>query len=82
MRLFRAFAQVSCEIQPPLGSRPNEGMLHINVNLSPLVALQSESSKQSETAALINRQIEKCIKDSKCIDLESLCIVADKKVRL
>lgn len=76
----KVLAQVSCEVLPPLASRPNEGMLHINVNFSPLVVLSSEASKQSEFTALINRQIEKCIKDSKCIDLESLCIVADKKV--
>lgn len=76
----KVFAQVSCDIQAPLGSRPNEGTLHIYVNLSSFIAVQSETSKQSEVTALINRQIEKCIKDSKCVDLESLCIVADKKV--
>jgi len=61
-------------------SRPNEGMIRINVELAPLAAQHFESNRQSEATILISRQLEKCFKDSKCIDLESLCIVADKKV--
>ncbi|CAL1689675.1 unnamed protein product [Lasius platythorax] len=76
----KAIAQVSCDIQQPKASRPNEGTIYINVELAPLAAQHFESGRQSEAAILISRQLEKCIKDSKCIDLESLCIVADKKV--
>jgi len=76
----RAIAQVSCDIQQPKTSRPNEGMIRINVELAPLAAQHFEGGRQSEAAILINRQLEKCFKDSKCVDLESLCIVADKKV--
>lgn len=76
----RVVAQVSCDIQQPKASRPNEGMIYINVELNPLAAQHFESGRQSEAAVLINRQLTKCIKDSKCIDLESLCIVVDKKV--
>lgn len=35
---------------------------------------------QSELTVQLNRLLEKCIKDSKCVDLESLCIVAEEKV--
>jgi len=73
-------AQVSCDIQQPKTSRANEGMIRINVELTPLAAQHFESGRQSEAAILISRQLEKCFKDSKCVDLESLCIVADKKV--
>ncbi|EFN89739.1 exosome complex component RRP45 [Harpegnathos saltator] len=76
----KAIAQVSCDIQQPKISRPNEGMIHINVELSQLAAQNFESGRQSEAAVMISRQLEKCFKDSKCVDLESLCIVADKKV--
>ena len=55
-------------------------MLYVNVNLSPLAAQHFEGSRGSEATAVINRLIEKCLKESKCVDLESLCIVADKKV--
>lgn len=71
---------MSCDIQQPKTSRPNEGMIHINVELSQLAAQHFESGRQSEAAIMISRQLEKCFKDSKCVDLESLCIVADKKV--
>ena len=29
----------------------------------------------------INRLLERCLKESKCLDLESLCIVSEEKVR-
>ncbi|XP_014472954.1 PREDICTED: exosome complex component rrp45 isoform X2 [Dinoponera quadriceps] len=76
----KAIAQVSCDIQQPKTSRPNEGMIHINVELSQLAAQHFESGRPSEASIMISRQLEKCFKDSKCVDLESLCIVADKKV--
>lgn len=76
----RAIAQVTCDIQKPKISRPNEGTIQINVELNPLAAQHFESSKPSEAAVLISRQLEKCYQDSKCVDLESLCILADKKV--
>ncbi|XP_058806814.1 exosome complex component RRP45 isoform X2 [Phymastichus coffea] len=78
--LTKVAAQVSCDIQPPKSARPNEGMLHVNVELNPLAASHFEGGRGSEATAVINRQLEKCLKDSRCIDLESLCIVADKKV--
>ncbi|CAK9814824.1 Exosome complex component RRP45 [Anthophora quadrimaculata] len=76
----RVIAQVTCDIQQPKTSRSNEGMLHINVELNPMAAQHFDGSKISEFSILISRQLEKCFKDSKCIDLESLCIIADKKV--
>ena len=76
----RAVAQVTCDIQQPKTSRPNEGILHINVELNPMAAQHFDGGRQSESSILISRQLEKCFKDSKCIDLESLCIVADKQV--
>ncbi|XP_063979822.1 exosome complex component RRP45 [Diachasmimorpha longicaudata] len=76
----QVLANVSCDVQPPKVSRPNEGMVHINVELTPLAAPYFEAGRQSETAVLLTRQLEKCFKDSRCLDLESLCIVADKKV--
>jgi hypothetical protein len=30
----------------------------------------------------INRLLERCLKESKCLDLESLCIVSEEKVSL
>ena len=76
----RILAQVSCEVQQPKPTRPNEGLLFINVELSPMGAPHFEAGRQSELAVQLNRLLEKCIKDSRCVDLESLCIVAEEKV--
>ena len=73
-------AQVTCEVQQPKATRPNEGLLFLNVELSPMGAPHFEPGRQSELGVQINRLLEKCIKDSRCVDLESLCIVAEEKV--
>ena len=78
---YRVVANVACDIQPPKISRPNEGTLYFNVELNPMAAPHFEAGRQSETGVFITTQLEKCFKASKCIDLESLCIIADKKVR-
>lgn len=76
----KILAQVSCEVQQPKPTRPNEGLLFINLELSPMGAPHFEAGRQSELAVQLNRLLEKCIKDSRCVDLESLCIVAEEKV--
>ncbi|PSN53584.1 Exosome complex component RRP45 [Blattella germanica] len=76
----KVLAQVSCEVQVPKATRPNEGLLFLNVELSPMAAPHFEAGRQSELGVQLNRLIEKCIKDSRCVDLESLCIIAEEKV--
>lgn len=73
-------AQVSCEVTQPKQIRPNEGILYINVEISPMAAPQFEANRQTDLTVYLNRLLEKCYKDSKCIDLESLCIVVEEKV--
>nr|CAD7412530.1 unnamed protein product [Timema poppensis] len=77
---LRVLAQVSCDVMTPKATRPNEGLLHINVELSPMGASHFESGRLSELGVQLNRLLEKAIKDSHCVDLESLCIVAEEKV--
>ncbi|CAG9091571.1 unnamed protein product [Plutella xylostella] len=76
----RVLAQVSCEVVQPKQIRPNEGILYVNVELGPMAAPQFEANRQSDLSVYLNRLLEKCYKDSKCIDLESLCIVVEEKV--
>lgn len=45
-----------------------------------MAALHFESGRQSDISVQVNRLLEKCLKESKCVDLEALCIVADEKV--
>ncbi|XP_050534803.1 exosome complex component RRP45-like [Daktulosphaira vitifoliae] len=68
----RVFAQVSCEIYQPNNSRPNEGVLQISAELV--------GDNKLADLTKINQVLERFYKDSKCIDLEALCIVAEEKV--
>ncbi|NXP12796.1 EXOS9 protein, partial [Thinocorus orbignyianus] len=76
----RVLAQVSCELVPPKPNRPTEGILFFNLELSPMAAPGFEPGRQSDLLVRLNRLIERCLRNSKCIDTESLCIVAGEKV--
>lgn len=78
--LCRVLAQVSCEIQQPKSTRPSEGVLNINLELNPMAAPHFEAGRNSELSVQLNRLLEKCLKDSKAVDLESLCIKMKEKV--
>ncbi|XP_010011824.1 PREDICTED: exosome complex component RRP45 [Nestor notabilis] len=39
-----------------------------------------EPGRQSDLLVKLNRQIERCLRNSRCIDTESLCVVAGEKV--
>ncbi|XP_063240289.1 exosome complex component RRP45 [Bacillus rossius redtenbacheri] len=80
LRETKVLAQVSCDVAAPKATRPNEGLVHLNVELSPMGAPHFETGRLSELGVQLNRLLEKCLKDSKCVDLESLCIVAEEKV--
>ena len=76
----RVQASVSCSVTEPRVSRPNEGILNIYVDLSPIAAPRFEVGRLTEEAVEINRTLERCLKESRCLDLESLCIVSEEKV--
>ncbi|XP_029017882.1 exosome complex component RRP45 [Betta splendens] len=76
----RVMAQVSCELVAPKENRPNEGVMFFNIELSPMASPAFEQGRQSELSVKLNRQLERCFRNSKCIDTESLCVVSGEKV--
>uniref|UniRef100_A0A672L929 Exosome complex component RRP45 n=1 Tax=Sinocyclocheilus grahami TaxID=75366 RepID=A0A672L929_SINGR len=76
----RVLGQVSCELVPPKDSRPTEGIMFFNLELSPMASPAFEPNRQSELLVMLNRQLERCLRNSKCIDTESLCVVSGEKV--
>ncbi|KAI4874155.1 hypothetical protein NFI96_014079, partial [Prochilodus magdalenae] len=76
----RVLAQVSCELVPPKESRPTEGIMFFNLELSPMASPGFQPNRQSELLVTLNRQLERCLRNSKCIDTESLCVVSGEKV--
>lgn len=77
----RVLVQVSCDISEPKKSTPTEGIIHVNYELSAMASPDAKSiGRSSEEFIEAQRSLERCIRDSKCIDLESLCIVTASKV--
>ncbi|XP_031140434.1 exosome complex component RRP45 [Sander lucioperca] len=76
----RVMAQVSGELVTPKENRPNEGIMFFNIELSPMASPAFEAGRQSELSVKLNRQLERCLRNSKCLDTESLCVVSGEKV--
>lgn len=77
----KVFAQVTCEISTPKATRPNEGTIFINVEMGPMAAPHLEVGfPLSDSTVQINRILERTLRESRCVDLESLCIIAEEKV--
>lgn len=76
----RVLAHITSEISEPKATRPNEGILYINVELGPMAAPHFEAGRNNELTVRLNRTLERTFKDSRCIDLESLCIISEEKV--
>jgi len=76
----RVLAQVSSQVTEPRLARPNEGILLVNVELSPIAAPRFEAGRMSDEGVEMSRTLERCLKESRCLDLESLCIISEEKV--
>lgn len=73
-------AKTSGEIVEPLASRPSEGTLKIAVDLSPMASphLSSGGSSLDESVEIV-RLLERSVRDSKCVDMEGLCLISGEK---
>lgn len=79
--LQRVLANVSCGVVRPRPQRPTEGELFFNVELSPMASPGFEVGRPSAQGTEVSRTLERCLKESRAIDTESLCIIAGEKVR-
>ncbi|ODV94861.1 hypothetical protein PACTADRAFT_50715 [Pachysolen tannophilus NRRL Y-2460] len=75
----RIAVRISAEIVAPFEDRPFEGLFMINTEISPMASAMFESGRQSDEEILISRLIEKAVRRSNALDLESLCIIAGEK---
>ncbi|KAG8979607.1 hypothetical protein FRB90_008049, partial [Tulasnella sp. 427] len=76
----RVFADVSATIARPRQDRPYEGLLTISSEISPMASSVYEVGRSSDEEVAITRMLEKVIKRSGAVDLESLCILAGQRV--
>lgn len=76
----KILSQVSANIAEPRVTRPSEGIIQIRVDLSMLGSTNYDTSRNSEELVQLSRLLHKSIKDARCLDLESLCIISGEKV--
>jgi len=71
---------VKVEIGDPFPDTPSEGILTVNAELVPLASPSFEPGPPDENSIELARVVDRGLRESKAIDLESLCIQAGKKV--
>ena len=71
---------IKIEVGEPFSDVPNEGVLTVNAELVPLASPSFEPGPPGENAIELARVVDRGIRESKVIDLESLCVEPGKKV--
>uniref|UniRef100_A0A336M647 CSON012704 protein n=1 Tax=Culicoides sonorensis TaxID=179676 RepID=A0A336M647_CULSO len=76
----KVLAYVTCNITELKAIRPNEGLLFIKVQLGSMAPNNYDSKCVSDESLQISRILERAFKNSRCVDLEYLCILSEEKV--
>jgi exosome complex component RRP42 len=71
---------VKLSVGEPFSDSPNEGVLIVNAELVPVASPTFDPGPPDENAIELARVVDRGIRESKCIDLEKLCIEESKKV--
>lgn len=73
-------AGVKLNIGEPFADTPNEGILIVNSEFTPLASPDFESGPPSEDAVELSRVVDRGIRESHAIDVEKLAIIPGEKV--
>lgn len=76
----KVMTQISATIAEPRLTRPSEGVINIRADLTMLGSTNYDTSRNSDECVQLSRLLHKGIRDARCIDLESLCIISGEKV--
>jgi exosome complex component RRP42 len=71
---------VKMSVNEPFPDTPDEGVLIVNAELVPVASPTFEPGPPNEVSIELARIVDRGIRESKCIDLEELCIEDGKKV--
>ncbi len=71
---------IKVETGTPYSDRPNEGVFTVNAELLPLASASFEPGPPDERAVELARIVDRCIRESRAIDLEKLVITEGEKV--
>ena len=73
-------ATTTAAVVKPHPARPVEGFLKVKVDVSPLASEQVDFGRPAPEAVGLGRAVERAIRDSRALDVESLCIEAGERV--
>jgi exosome complex component RRP42 len=76
----RVLAGVKIQTGTPFEDTPNEGILTVNAEFTPLAFSTFETGPPDENSIELARVVDRGIRESKAIDLQKLCIEPGKKV--
>ena len=74
------YAGVKFEIRTPWPDRPSEGSLMCGAELRPVAHRKYEPGPPSPESIELGRVVDRGIRESGCIDMNSLCIIPGEKV--
>ena len=73
-------AGVKMDLGTPFSARPDEGVLMVNAELSPIASPDFEYGPPSDEAVELARVVDRGIRESHSIDLKKLCLKKGEKV--
>lgn len=76
----QVIAGVKMEVGEPYPDSPNEGILVVNAEFTPLASPEFEPGPPGEDEIELARVVDRGIRESECIELEKLCIQPGEKV--
>lgn len=71
---------VTSQLVQPYRDRANEGTLSIFTEFSPMADPSFEAGRPGENAIELGRVVDRGLRESRAVDMESLCVVAGKSV--
>lgn len=75
----RVACRVSAELGRPYSDRPFEGVFTCSTEVSQMASTAFEVGRPSEDEVVMSRLLEKAIRRSRALDLESLCVAAGRR---
>ncbi|KAG6492041.1 hypothetical protein ZIOFF_046991 [Zingiber officinale] len=76
----RVMSYVTSQLVQPYRDRPNEGTLSIFTEFSPMADPAFEAGRPGEFAIELGRIVDRGLRESGAVDMESLCVVVGKLV--
>jgi len=73
-------AGVKLDVGQPFKDSPEEGILIVNAEFSPIASPEFEPGPPGEDAIELARVVDRAIRESECIDFSKLCITPGEKV--